>query len=76
MGRSFRGLVAARRARYLASDAQVVYLRRLLDEAFARHVDHGTGLDRHHLESTTREYASTAIEQLKRALGKTQEISP
>lgn len=58
----------AARARLYASERQRVYLRSLLREAFARHIDHGLNLDWHHLEGCTREYASTAIARLKELL--------
>ncbi len=48
-----------------ATDAQLSYLRRLLNEAFANRMPGRTGLDAHHLENTTRAQASFAIERLK-----------
>jgi hypothetical protein len=54
---------------YYATDPQKAYLRRLLDECFAKGVPSGTGLDRHHLERVTRTEASAAIDTMRKALG-------
>lgn len=43
-------LAAIRQARYRLTEAQAIYLRILLNEAFARGYDHKLGLDPHHLE--------------------------
>lgn len=52
------------RARYLATDAQKAYLRRLLDEAFAHRFTHGLCLDPHHLDRLPKTEASAAISAL------------
>jgi hypothetical protein len=49
---------------------QQAYLKRLLDQAFARLIHHGLGLDRHHLDGVSRAEASAAIDALKRLLAK------
>ncbi len=43
------------------------YLKKLLNEAFAKRYTTGLCLDVHHLEGTTFEYARTAIAQLVQA---------
>lgn len=50
-----------------ATDAQLSYLRRLLNEAFAHHYEHGSCLDAHHLDRTSKQYASQVIGDLKAA---------
>lgn len=52
------------RQRLYATDAQLCYLRRLLDEAFGNRYTHGLCLDRHHLDRVTKSEASSAIDQL------------
>lgn len=52
------------RARYLATDAQKAYLRRLLNEAFAHRFTHGLRIDPHHLEGLPKTEASAAISML------------
>jgi hypothetical protein len=61
-------LQASARRRLYATDAQVSYLRRLLDIAFAAGHAHGMRLDRHHLDRVTRSEASAAIAALIAAL--------
>lgn len=51
--------------RYYATDAQIRYLRLLLDEAFAHRYPHRTGYDRNHLGvQCPREGVSAAIDEL------------
>lgn len=50
-----------------ATDAQLSYLRLLLNEAFAHHFEHGSCLDVHHLDGTSKQYASQVIGELKAA---------
>lgn len=64
MNPGYRKLLADRAARYHLSDAQKQYLKRLLNEAIVHLMPGGTGLDPHHLESTTRKAASFAIQRL------------
>ncbi len=59
---------AARRRLY-ATDAQVAYLKTLLDQAFAQRIDNGTNMDRHHLKGVHSDHASQAIATLKIKLG-------
>jgi hypothetical protein len=48
-----------------ATDAQWVYLKRLLIEAFAKRYDAGFGIDYNHRpESLTKEYAASCIDRL------------
>lgn len=54
-------------AHFYATDAQLSYLRTLLDQAFVHHFEHGLRLDRHHLDNMPREHASLAIAALKGA---------
>jgi hypothetical protein len=65
MNPGFRRKLAQQAAAYRATDAQIQYLRRLLDEAFVNLAQLGCGLDRHHLQDTPRKQASFAIERLK-----------
>lgn len=51
---------------YRATEAQLAYLRRLLDQAFARRI--ASCFDRHHLDRVTKEQASTEITRLKMLL--------
>ena len=51
---------------YRASDRQVAYLRRLLDQAFAARIE--SAYDRHHLDRVTSAEASAEIDRLKQAL--------
>jgi hypothetical protein len=53
--------VAAARERLYATDRQINFLRKLLDESFAHQYAHGLCLDRHHLERVTKFEASNAI---------------
>lgn len=48
---------------YRATDTQIAYLRRLLDEAFSHRI--ASGFDRHHLDRVTSQEASTEITRLK-----------
>ncbi len=57
----------------LATGPQVAYLRRLLDQAFARRVTHGTGLDRNHLDRVSLVEASAAITKIKALLAATEQ---
>src|SRR5688572_878536 len=52
---------------YRATGPQIAYLRRLLDEAFAKGYPGRTGLNRHHLGNVTRAEASQTIDRLKAA---------
>ena len=60
-----RGQYLAQRSE--ATDAQLSYLRILLNEAFAHHYEHGSCLDAHHLDGTSKQYASQIIGELKAA---------
>lgn len=53
-----------------ATDRQRAYLRRLLNEAFARLIRGGPNLDPHHLENVSRAEASAAIDRLRALLGR------
>ena len=64
--RATRQVQDARRRLY-ATDAQICYLRRLLNEAFGKLYNHPFNLDVHHLEGVTKAYASTAISGLVEA---------
>lgn len=64
MNKGYRQLLADRAARYRLTDAQKSYLKLLLNEAFAKGMPGGTGLDPHHLENTPRKSASFAINRL------------
>lgn len=60
-------MIARRRAviaRLYATDAQLTYLRRLLDESFSHLYRHNLCLDSHHLDRVTKAYASRAITEL------------
>ena len=48
--------------------AQEAYLRRLLNEAFARRIETGLNLDSHHLNNLSMTYASQAISAVKERL--------
>lgn len=65
MNREYRAKLQARSDRYHATEAQIIYLRRLLDEAFAHcYSGPSTCYDRHHLDRVTRSEASAAIANL------------
>ena len=65
MNPGFRRKLNAQAAEYRATDSQIQYLRRLLDEAFVHLMPGRTGLDRNHLQDTPRKQASFAIDRLK-----------
>lgn len=68
MNRKYLAAVRGRLERtYYASDAQKLYVRRLLNEAFAHHYVHGLRLDPNHLDRLLKTEASDAIEKLKTA---------
>lgn len=76
-----RARAAAARSRLYATDSQITYLRRLLDEAFAHgRGSLGTCLDRNHLNGVTKAEASRAIDALLAAKrdnwGNTDVFSP
>ncbi len=54
-------------AKYYASDAQIGFLKLLLNQAFANRYETKTCLDPRHLDGITRTEASAAISQLKTA---------
>jgi hypothetical protein len=53
-----------------ATDAQLRYIRLLLNEAFVKHVDHGACLDKHHLNLTV----ATAHSSITRLLAALQGV--
>ena len=56
---------------YYVTDKQLWYLRRLLNEAFAKRIEHGLCLDPHHLSARMpRTEASAAIGTLINLLNK------
>lgn len=64
MNKGFRKLIAMRQDRYRLTDKQKIYLRLLLNEAFAHLYNHGFRLDPHHLDNVPRVEASVAIASL------------
>jgi len=59
-----------RRGSPMITGPQECYLRRLLNEAFAKRVDHGMRLDSHHLNTMTLDAARVAIDRVKDALAR------
>lgn len=57
-----------RRGSREATGPQIAFLRRLLDTAFAKRVEHGTCLDRNHLNRLSFSEASAAIDTIKARL--------
>ena len=58
--------MAAARRRLYATDAQIIYLRRLLQQAFCLLIP--SSFDVHHLDNTTKTAASAEITRLKAAI--------